>query len=168
MSVERKVAIEKESATDLLKSLSDELGCDADLMAATIEGETGLFEAIGRAVDEIDQIEVLIVGLKAKEKAFIDRRRRLEAKKDRIRAQIEQAMDATEQKAVTLPTATLSLREVKPGLIVSEEADIPARFWKAQPPKLDKTALLAELKAGEQVPGAGLDNGGFAVAIRRA
>jgi hypothetical protein len=143
---------------------------DEELVADTIEGETGLVEAIDAALAEIDECEILITGMKAKEEAFAERRRREENKAERIKALIEQAMLTTEQMKLKLPSATLTLTQRAPGLIVSNEADIPTKFWVEQErpaPKLDRKALTAALRAKEAIPGANLDNGSVALSVRR-
>jgi hypothetical protein len=143
---------------------------DEELVADTIEGETGLVEAIDAALAEIDECEILITGLKAKEEAFAERRRREENKSERIKALIEQAMLTTEQMSLKLPSATLTLTQRAPGLIVSNEADIPTKFWIEQErpaPKLDRKALTAALRDKEAIPGANLDNGSVALSVRR-
>ena len=167
---ERIVARQAEAAKSLLSHLR-EIGADGDaeLVADTIEGETGLVEAIDAALAEIDECEVLIEGLKIKETAFETRRKQIENRAERIRAAIEQAMLATEQYSMKLPSATLSLAKRKPALIILNEADIPADYWIEQErpaPKLDKKALSAALANGD-VPGASLDNGSVSLTVRR-
>ena len=170
VNAEHNLLRQTEAAKRLIKSLHDSGdGEDAELVAGMIEGETGLVEAIEAALSEIDECEVIIAGLKAKEQAFEARRKAAEARADRVRAMIEQAMLATDQTTLRLTTATVSLRKISPSLIVANEADIPARFWVEQErpaPKLDKKALAEAMKT-ETIPGAALDNGGFALSIRR-
>lgn len=169
--VEFNVARQAEAAKRLVANLKDQGAAeDAELVADSIEGETNLVEAIEAALAEIDEEEIHIVGLKAKEADFAERRRKKEAKVERVRALIEQAMLATDQKSFRLPTATLTLTERAPGLVVTNEADIPVKFWIEQErpaPKLDKKALTAALKDKEQIPGATLDNGSLSLSVRR-
>ena len=79
-------------------------------------------------------------------------------------------MVLTEQPALRLPSATISVTRRPPGLVIADEADIPAQFW-VQPdppaPKLDKKALLAALNDNQVIPGAGLDNGSVSLTVRR-
>jgi hypothetical protein len=169
--VEFTVRRQAEAAKKLLSTLKETGDAeDAELVADTIEGETGLVEAIDAALAEIDECEILITGLKAKEETFAERRRREETKVERIKALIEQAMMTTEQMSLKLPGATLTLTQRAPGLIVSNEADIPTKFWIEQErpaPKLDRKALTAALRAKEAIPGAGLDNGSLSLSMRR-
>lgn len=160
-----------EAAKSLLSSLRDQgVEDDAELVADAIEGETNLVEAIGAALAQIDEEEAHILGLSAKIEQFSARRDAKKRRVERTRALIEQAMIATDQTSLRLPTATLSLTKRAPGLIVNSEADIPSRFFVEQErpaPKLDKKALAAAIKAGEQVPGANLDNGSVSLSVRR-
>lgn len=161
---------ETDAARDLLAVLRDQGAAgDDELVADAIEGETHLLEAIAAALDEIDEAEVLILGGKAKIDQIGARVSMEEKRVERLRAAIERAMVAVDQSTVRLPTATLSISRRKPGVIVDNEADIPARFFTqppAPPPKLDKKAL-AEALASEAVPGARLDNGSVNLTVRR-
>jgi len=56
------------------------------------------------------------------------------------------------------PDFTASTRAGVPGLVVVSEQFIPETYWLAQPPKLDRQALLGELKRGEAIPGVELCN----------
>ncbi|MDW9445631.1 hypothetical protein GOA75_11055 [Sinorhizobium meliloti] len=170
-AIEHSMRRQTEAAKALLVDLRNQgADDDAELVADTIEGETNLMEAIEEAIAELDECDVLVTGLKAKEAEFEARRKATEKRAERIRALIEQAMLATDQTSLKLPTATLSLTKRAPGLIVNSEADIPSRFFVEQErpaPKLDKKALAAAIKAGEQVPGANLDNGSISLSVRR-
>ncbi len=172
-AIEHSMRRQTEAAKALLVDLRNQgADDDAELVADTIEGETNLMEAIEEAIAELDECDVLVTGLKAKESDFEARRKAIEKRAERIRALIEQAMLATDQMSMKLPTATLSLSKRAPGLIVTDEADIPAKYWVEQPrpaPKLDKKALTADLREKDvaPIPGATLDNGSFSLTVRR-
>lgn len=159
-----------EAAKTLLASLRETGDADdQEIVESAIEGETGLFEAISAALDQIDECEVLETGLKAKEVAFADRRKAVVGRAERLRAAIEQAMVMTEQEKIPLPTATIFLSKRARGLVIENEADIPSQYWVTPvvEPKLDKKALKASLDAGDEVAGASLDNGSVSLNIRR-
>lgn len=159
-----------EAAKSLLANLRANGEDDAELEADAIEGETGLLEAIAAALDANDEDEVLVVGLKAKEEQFASRRAAIEARIERRKASVERAMMETDQTTLRLPSATLTLAKRQPGLVVGNEAEIPARFWIEQPrpaPKLDKAALKEALKSNETIPGASLDNGSVSLTVRK-
>lgn len=161
---------EADAARDLLAVLHDQGAAnDDELLADALEGETNLLEAVTAALDEIDEAEVLILGGKAKIEQIESRVAAEEKRVERLRAAIERAMVAAEQQTLRLPTGTLSIARRKPGVVIDNEADIPARFFvqpPAPPPKLDKKAL-AQALAAEVVPGAHLDNGSISLTVRR-
>lgn len=185
---------ETNAAKLLVASLRAEFGDDAELLTNAVEGETALLEAIDAALAEIDEAEVLVVGLKDKENQFAGRRRALEERIKRFRTMIEQAMAVSEQVSMRRSTATLTLRNLPVDVVVLAEADIPAEFFVPQPPpppKLDKAVLRLALQdrarevesasaitdvverqralaALAPIPGATLNNGGFSLQIRRS
>ncbi|MHB7984918.1 hypothetical protein, partial [Lacticaseibacillus paracasei] len=66
-NAERLMHIQTEAAKKLLSSLQEQgADGDADIIASAIEGETDLQEAIEAALSEIDEGEILIVGLEEK------------------------------------------------------------------------------------------------------
>ena len=139
---------------------------DSQLLHDMIEGETELHEAIAAAELAIDEDQLLIDGIKAREADLKARRERFEARIRRGRAAIEQAMMIAEQKRLDLPTATIVLSERKPSLVVDDEAAIPSEFFEAPAPKLNRKALAAALDERD-VPGAHLTNGPPTLTIRR-
>lgn len=167
----RKLQIEAEAAKKLLAHLRDEgHGDDDELLANAVEGETSLHESIAAVIDRIDEKEVTTLGLEAKIAAFQGRLATVKKSIEFDRAAVEQAMIATEQSKIMLPSATVYVSKRKPGLIIENEADIPSEFFIPQEvpaPKLDKRALAAALTEGRQIPGATLDNGSVSLSVRR-
>ena len=157
---------QKAAAVSLLLSCKEALGDDEQAIADTIEGETNLVEAISAAVARLNEIEAHQNGLKDYAKALRERGERLEAQTERIRQAIANALDATGLAKLELAHATLSLRKAAPKLGVVNEADIPAKYFVDQAPKLDRKALLDALKANETVPGATLANGAPTLSVR--
>lgn len=159
------------AAKTLLSSMRDILGDDEELINDTLEGETDLFEALESAANVIDEESILIEGIKARTDALEDRKRTSQLRIDRIRSMIEQAlMLSSDETTFRLPSMTLTLRKVLPKPVIRDEAAIPAKYWTEQKrpaPKLDKKTLAEDLKAGTEVPGAELDNGGSSLTIRR-
>lgn len=140
---------------------------DDETVQDTVEGETGLLEAIGAAISEIDECEMMALGLASKEGQIKARAERYKRRIDTLRGLIEQAMLVADMPSIKLPMASLSVKSVPPKPIIIDEAVIPAKFWKQPDPVLDKKALNDAVKAGEEVPGATLSNGGTSLQIRR-
>jgi hypothetical protein len=155
---------EVREAADLLAELRSD---DAELNHDMIEGETGFFEVLGAALDEIDQCEIIAEGCKVKAEEIGKRRSRAEARAARIRAMIEQAMVSIDLSTARLPTATLTVKSTGPKPIVADESLIPAEYWEPQPPKLNRRALNEAAKRGP-VPGVDMSNGSVSLQIRRA
>ena len=156
---------ESEAAAALLSDIGRD---DEELANDMIEGETSLLEAIEFALNGLDDAEVIIEGCKAKEKQISDRRARAERRRETIRALIERALATADVATLKTPTATLTLRSTPIKALYSEEADIPAEYWRKPDPVLDKKKINDALADGAEIPGVTLSNGGVSVNIRRA
>ena len=157
---------ETKAAALLLAQMDDIVGGDAEARRDLVEGETNLREAILMAVQMIGEDEAAITAIKTYCEALASRADRLHTRCRNIRTAIAIAMEAAGEKKIETPFGTISLKNIAPSVIVTEDADIPSQFWKPQPNKLDKAELLRALKTGEDVPGATLSNGGKTIAIR--
>ena len=162
----RDLAKEAAAAAALKEALKLETD-DSEAIRDTIEGETNLHDAIAAVMDDIREDEILVAGIESMAKTLDERKRRLE---DRIawrRAAVERAMAIGELPTLTLPDCTVSLKQSPQQLTITDEAQLPAKFWKPQDPTLDKKALKDALKAGDTIAGATLSNGGQQLSVRR-
>ena len=158
---------ETRAATALIEQLRDMLADDDEyVVASAIEGETNLHEAICAGLNRLAELNGLMDGIAGMMASLKDRGERFEKQRDRIREAISVAMEAGQIKRLEFPIGTVSLRSVAPSVVPTDESAIPARFWKAQDPKLDKRELLKALKDGESVPGAQLSNGGNTITVK--
>lgn len=184
---------EMEAVRVLREQITVLAGEDVDFIRDTIEGETSLHEAISMLTASEAEDRALIAGIKELVDKLEGRSERIERRADHKRAMIASAMDLGELPKLETPAGTVSVRSVPPKLVLIEEADIPARYWKAAAPALDKKAVLDALKArqaavadalalddpGErtaaleaakaahpEIPGATLSNGSRTISIR--
>lgn len=157
-----------QAAQGLVAGLKADGHDDADLFHDMTEGATDLFEAIERALDEMDECDIIMAGIKEKVDELTTRKNRAERRKENLRGLIEQAVAIAELPSVKLPTATISLKAVPPKTLIEDEAKIPARFWNQPDPVLDKKALNEAVKNGETIDGVGKTNGGQSLQIRRS
>lgn len=155
------------AAAELIRALGEDAD-DETLIHDTVEGETDFFEAVGRALDEIGECEIMAAGISDMQKRLSDRLTRANNRAEKLRGLIDQAFQMAEVKSHKFPTATIASKSIPRKLIVTDESQIPTRFFKPQPPKLDRKELLDALKNGEAVPGADMSNGGTTIQIRRA
>lgn len=139
---------------------------DPQLILDMIEGETELNEALAALVDLNIEDEILLEGLKAKIDDLGARKSRVEKTIETRRNVMLMALEKAGIPTVKLPTATLSVGKTAQQAVITDESQIPARFWKSQDPKLDKADLASALRSGEIIPGAELSNGGIKLTVR--
>jgi hypothetical protein len=84
-------------------------GDDEQLVLDTIEGETGLFEAIDKLLLRMADSQVMVCGVEAVVAALEERKARFMKRIETDRALIEQAMMVADLEKIERPTATLSL-----------------------------------------------------------
>jgi hypothetical protein len=159
-----KIGDQLNNAVEIRRALREQ--DDPQLILDMIEGSTELHEAILVVHGEIQEDGILAEGLKAAIEGLQSRLARVEKSIETRRQIILSAMVKAEIGTIKSPTATLSVKETPRKTVISEEAEIPAKFWKPQDPVLDKKALGDALKAGEIVPGATLSNGGITLGVR--
>lgn len=154
------------AAKNLRESIVQLAQGDEDMILDMTEGETSLFECIDTLLEQNTHDGALIEGT-AKVMADLDARAaRVQKRVDTRRALIEQAMLTAEIKKLERPTATLTMANRAASLRIDSEADIPAEFWVAAAPKLDRKALSAALKEGRPVTGAALSNAAPSLTVR--
>lgn len=164
--ITRDLAKESAAASALMVALATD---DEELAAGMIEGETSLLEALERAISEIDDCEITEAGCEAQIKKLASRKDRATKRKDIVRAAMEQALLVADQKRLKLPTATLTIKIVKPKIHEIDESKLPSKYFKQQEPKLDRVALNKDISANEAPPaGVTMTNGGISLQIRRA
>jgi hypothetical protein len=125
----------------------DQQELDARTISDTIDGETGLFEAIDRVLAQIGQDEAAAEGISAFQKKLSERKSRLEKRGDTLRTMLTNVMDMLGEKKLERPLGTISLKAVPPKLVVVEESEIPAGYWVPSDPTLDRKELTGALKA---------------------
>jgi hypothetical protein len=154
-------------AAEVLKEhLREIAGDDVDLMRDMIEGETPLNDLLAMACSDNVTDVGLVNGLESAIGALRARKDRIEKRIGMRRVAMLAAMETAEIKVLETPTGTLSRRAVPASALVLDETAVPSQYWKPADPTLDKKAVLAALKAGTEVPGCMLSNGGETLSIR--
>lgn len=127
------------SLIESIRAMGD--GGDDELLVDMVEGETEFFEIVDKLVERrtetlalADGLDRAIDNLKARKEAF-------EKRADADKALIEQGLMVAGLPGAQRPCATLSLTKRQPALVIDEEAEIPAAYWVAGDPRLDKKAL---------------------------
>lgn len=157
----RSVEIEAEAAKHLLAAIAETIGDDDQAAHDAVEGETGLMEAIDRALERMVMIDAMLTGLDAHKQVVSRRIERLEAGERRLREVLLKALYAAKQRKIERPLATLSIGKTRGAVAIDDEDLLPVwlKRWKGWEP--DKAAITAALKAGPvtgaSMVGAGVD-----------
>lgn len=142
-----------------------ELADDDQLRADTIEGETGLEEALRSFVRKIGETECLAKAAGDYAKELNERKARLERRSEAYRALIFDLMQTAGLRKMELPEATLSIRNVAPKVIITDEKALPLIACKIIS-KPDITKIKELLMDGGECTGAVLGNGSEALTVR--
>lgn len=162
-----RVQRELDAAKVLRDQIAELAAGDEDFIRDTLEGETDLPAIIRSLLAGIGEDEAMAEGIDAYAKELAGRKERLASRAKLKRTLICTALEIAGRKTIETDVGTVTLSAVKPKAIVTEEADIPAEFFKPQPPMLDQSALSTALREGREVKGATLSNGGNTVRILR-
>jgi hypothetical protein len=102
--------------------------------------------------------EALRSGLRSRLDDMRERLSRLELRASKKRELALEAMTEVGLSKLEQPDFTASARTGTPALVVLAEETIPDAYRLPQPPKLDRQAILGELKRGIEIPGAQMSN----------
>jgi Siphovirus Gp157 len=118
-----------------------------------IEGETNLLELIAALDASIVDDEILVDGAKAALDKLQARKRSAENRIELKRRLLAHTLQQLGLKTLRTPTATLTIADASLKAIAVAPEDIPARWWKPQPPKLDQDGLTKAIRARESAQG---------------
>jgi hypothetical protein len=141
-------------------------GIDQETLADTLEGASGLPEAIAGVVRSSLDDANLIEALKARLEDLELRLERFKDRYERKRALARWAMQEAGLEKVMAEDFSVGLRKPSEKLEVYDDAEIPADYFVPQPGKLDRRALLDALKSGSKVCGARLVMGEASIQVR--
>jgi hypothetical protein len=139
---------------------------DEGTLADTLEGITDLHEMIAAVIRSALVDQALQTGLRSRLEDMRHRLARLEEREAKKRQLAMEAMCEVGLKRLEQPDFTASARAGMGSLIIVSEGLVPDGYWVPQPPKLDRQALLADLKRGGEIPGAQLGNPKPILAVR--
>jgi Gp157 protein len=146
--------------------LMDFASADEETVRDTLEGITDVHEMIAAVIRSALVDEALQAGLRTRLEDMRKRLSRLEERGAKKRQLALEAICEVGLKKLKQPDFTASTRAGLPSLIVVSEGQIPEAYWVPQPPRLDRQALLADLKRGTEVAGAQLGNSKPILAVR--
>lgn len=130
---------------------------DELLRADMIEGSTDIHKFLSTAERVRQEAVAMVKGTDLVMADLLHRKRRFERRDEALRRLMFKLLQMAGVRTITLPEATLSLRNGTPSVIITDESALPndlCRF-KREP---DKTKIKASLQTGTHVPGATLSN----------
>lgn len=139
---------------------------DDETVDIVVDSETGLKEAISRAVAQIRDVEGHASACDDTAARIKERAARLRHKADRIRDAIASSMAFAGVKKLPLPEATISLIDRERKVVVTHPGMIPDKYRKIKTTSVVDTEKIAKhLLSGGELLGAMLDNGGQSIRI---
>lgn len=129
---------------------------DGETLADTVEGLTSLPEIVEAIIRSALADEALAVGLKGRIEDMQGRLQRLTERASARRSMARDVMIDVGLKKITAPDFTASIRAGTSSLVILDEAQIPADYWEAREPKLNRQALLTDLKLQGEIAGVAL------------
>jgi Siphovirus Gp157 len=137
----------KQTLLDQLRALATD---DPDFFTDIIEGETNLLELIAALDASINDDEILVDGAKSALDKLQARKRSAENRIELKRRLLAHTLQQIGLKTLRTPTSTLALADASLKAIAVAPEDIPARWWKPQPPKLDQDGLTKAIRARQK------------------
>ena len=131
---------------------------DHETVADSLEGITDLHEMIAAVIRSALVDEALHAGLRLRVDDMKERLSRLELRASKKRLLALEAMTEVGLARLEQPDFTASARAGSPALVVIAEDKIPGPYWLPQPPRLNRQAILGELKRGVEIPGTQMKN----------
>jgi hypothetical protein len=145
---------------------SEDSDLDERTLADTVEGLTDFHEIAAAVIRAALKDEALATGLKGLVVTMQARLDRLQDRAHKRREIARHAMVETEVKRIIAPDFTVSVRPGAPALVIVDETAIPPPFWEPRDPRLNRQALLAELKQGRVIDGVELSNPQAVLSVR--
>ena len=144
---------------DLLAMLEDP-DVDEDLINDTLEGIDGELEAKADGYARVmRQMDADAKAIKAEEERLANRRKSLENRSAALKSRLQQMMELTGKTKFKTALYSFNIAKNPASVVIDDESKIPAEYWIAQDPKLNKSALKEMLSTGEICEYAHLEQG---------
>jgi hypothetical protein len=141
-----------------LLDLADSM--DEEMFRDTLSSiEEALEEKVENTAKFIRCLDGDIEAIKAEEKRLADRRKALETKVSNCKTYLQEQLEFAGIDKIKRPTVTVSIQANPPSVEVADESLIPIEYMIPQPSKIDKKAILTDLKNGLWVEGCSMKQG---------
>lgn len=145
------IAVQLAEMHRLATELDTLCGEDELLFADMLEGETDLFEIVGKLHQRMAADQELVAGITERQAELAERKRRLSARIEATKATVGKFLRAAKLPKIELPEATYSIRDGKPSLTVVNPDAVPEELTriKREP---DKAAINLAFAGVEALP----------------
>ena len=163
MNIHADIPLITRISDDLRDMLGDDF--DPDTFWDTLDGETDALDIADRLIASMQDDAALADAAKAHASEIAARAKRISDRAGVKKKALMQILDATGEKKLERPLATISKRAGSLSVHITDEASIPSQLTKTTVSP-DKTEIKKQLQAGEIVPGAELVRGEETVSVR--
>ncbi len=145
-------------------------GYDDEDIGLALASETNFEEAVTEAILRLDELEWLAGAAKAISKKYQERADGLEARRERLRDVIAEALERSHAPLpLKLPVATVGLTSPAPSAVVLDANLVPAEYMRTKVTKSpDMRSITLDLREGKPVEGCALRNSRRTLSVRRA
>lgn len=137
-----------------------DMDLDAQTCADTLESLSGDLEVKAQNVAYMAlNLEATAAAIKAHEEVQRDRRQAIERRAESLRGYLARCMEGAGIEKIEGPGVSIGFRKSS-AVVINEPGLIPALFVRqppAPPPAPDKALIAAAIKAGQEVPGAHIE-----------
>jgi len=126
---------------------------------ATAEESKFSDEDIDTALNQFDEWEMMLCGLKQKISELSNRQSRIKDRTASLKNFIIHMMEERGHNTLKKPSYTVSLKRLKHSVVIEDESEIPSKYFKVSEPTLDKKLINEDIKAGEDIPGTSVPTG---------
>lgn len=165
MNTHANLSLIEQIATSLHIALGEDF--DAETFWDTLDGETDILDIADALLQETHNAAAMEAAIKEQLAQMAARKERFVKRQKANKAALLQLLDAAGEKKLERPTATVSRRVGSLSVKIIDEAIVPTQLCKTTVAP-DKTAIKAQLQAGEVVPGAEMARGPDGVTVRFA
>lgn len=151
---------------ELLLERYPELKEDEELKNDMLEGSTDFHETMERLLRKTQDSIYLAKACQDAERDIHARRTRFEKRVEFGRELMKRLMEAADKRKLEFPTATLSLMNTAPQVVITNEDELPEEFFRIK--KEPNKTLIKQALEKTDVRGATLSNGGTSIVIRGA
>jgi hypothetical protein len=152
-------------AAELRDHMGDDF--DGDAFLDTLDGETNVLDLADWMIRKMLEDAALSEAIGAQLADLQTRKARIDARADSMKGRMLTLLDATGEKKLERPRATISRRAGSISVRITDDSAIPSQLCTVKTTTApDKAAIKRQIEAGEAVPGAELVRGPDTASVR--